>query len=102
MNIHLNGWDLEQTGQFLGTFISGLDEKAVSEIYLAIVANPANYLSYHVGAMEFELLREEAESRLGDAFDLREFHTVILETGACPFDVLAKEIGDWMATAAAS
>lgn len=102
MNIHLNGWDLEQTRQFLSAFISGLEETTVSEIYLAIVANPGNYLSYHVGAMEFELLREDAEARLGDAFDAREFHTVILETGACPFDVLTKEIGDWMATAAGS
>ena len=50
--------------------------------------------------MEFELLREEAETRLGDAFDAREFHTVILTTGPCPFDVLRACVEEWMAGAA--
>lgn len=102
MNIHLNGWDIQDTGQFLRTWITELDDETISEIYLAITANPANYLSYHVGAMEFELLREDAEARLGDAFDVREFHTVILNTGACPFDVLRDELENWMVNAAGS
>lgn len=100
MNIHLNGWGIPETGQFLRTWIHGLEDSAVEEIYDAILANPANYLSYHVGAMEFELLREEAEERLGDAFDLKEFHTFILETGACPFDVLRERMEEWMRVAA--
>lgn len=100
LNIHLNGWSMEETGQFLRTWITELNDEAVREIYQTISADPANYLSYHVGAMEFELLREEAEERLGDAFDAREFHTVILETGACPFDVLRQCIEEWMVKAA--
>lgn len=100
LNVHYNGWSLEETGRFLRTFIKGLDDEAIRQIYLAVVAAPANYLSYHVGAMEFELLREEAETRLGDAFDAREFHTVILTAGPCPFDVLQACVEEWMAGAA--
>lgn len=100
MNIHLNGWNVAETGTFLRTWITHLDDSVVEEIYYAIVANPANYLSYHVGAMEFELLREEAEQRLGDAFDAKDFHTFILEMGACPFDVLNTYMEEWMKAAA--
>ena len=100
MNIHLNGWDLQETAQFLRTWITGLPDESIQEIYYAILAAPANYLSYHVGAMEFELLREDAMTRLGDAFDAKEFHTFILETGACPFDVLRERMEEWMAVVA--
>ena len=64
------------------------------------MANPANYLSYHIGALEFIWLREEAEAHLGDAFDLKGFHTVILETGSCSFDILRRQLTEWMAAAA--
>lgn len=100
MNIHLNGWDLAQTSQFLHTWILDLDEAAVEQIYYAVVASPAGYLSYQIGAMELENLRDEAEERLGDAFDAREFHAFILRTGACSFDVLHGWMEDWMALAA--
>jgi len=64
MNIHLNGWDLAQTSQFLHTWILDLDESAAEQIYYAVAACPASYLSYYIGAMELELLRDEAEKRL--------------------------------------
>ncbi len=100
MNIHLNGWDLAQTSQFLHTWILDLDESAAEQIYYAVAACPASYLSYYIGAMELELLRDEAEKRLGDVFEAREFHAFILETGACSFDVLRAQMEDWMVLAA--
>ena len=61
-----------------------------------MVENPANYLSYFVGCMEIRNMREEAESRLGNRFDLKEFHKFILDMGDAPFDVIRGYFGEWM------
>lgn len=100
LNIHLNGWTPSDMSHFLQVWVSDLTEEMVTELYNAIIADPANYLSYHVGAMEFELLREEAEERLGDTFDLKDFHAFLLQTGPCPFDILRVQFEAWIKNAA--
>jgi uncharacterized protein (DUF885 family) len=47
-------------------------------------------------------MRRRAEAALGDGFDLREFHAVVLEDGSMPLDVLAAHVDDWIARAAPS
>jgi uncharacterized protein (DUF885 family) len=41
-------------------------------------------------------LRHEAEQALGDAFDIRDFHDVVLTGGGVPLDLLAKRVRDYI------
>lgn len=56
---------------------------------------PGQALAYKVGQIEILRLRERAKAKLGDRFDLREFHRRVLQNGAVPLDVLDVEIERW-------
>ena len=49
---------------------------------------PANYLSYFIGYLEFLELKDKAQKTLGDAFDQKAFHQFVLETGPAPFYII--------------
>ena len=66
------------------------DETIADEIFRAMVEEPANYLSYFIGYLEFLELREEAEKLCGTDFSLKEFHETVLTLGPAPFDILAE------------
>lgn len=68
------------------------DKNSAREIYRYISEEPANYLKYYVGYLEFLELKEKAQQQLGNNFDLKEFHTFLLETGPAPFSVLADRL----------
>jgi uncharacterized protein (DUF885 family) len=49
-----------------------------------------------MGAVNFRALRALAQQRLGARFDLREFHSEILQGGAMPLDILEAKMKAWM------
>jgi len=57
---------------------------------------PAQALSYKLGELKILELRARAETALGDRFDLRQFHDVLLGQGALPLDLLERVIDDWI------
>ena len=59
-------------------------------IYQYIVETPANYLKYYWGYLNFLDLRSRQQKKLGENFQLRDFHKKVLETGPVPFPVLEK------------
>jgi uncharacterized protein (DUF885 family) len=62
------------------------------------VAWPAQALSYKLGEQKIIELRERAREELGDAFDLRAFHTLMLRTGAVPLGILDRRVERWIAS----
>ena len=68
----------------------------MDSIYSAMVENPANYLSYYVGCMEIQNMRETAEKQLGDKFNAKEFHRFLLDIGNAPFDVIQPYFTTWL------
>ncbi len=89
LGIHHEGWSLEDTKAFL-TKYGITDAATITEIYHAIVAEPANYLKYYIGYLEFLTLREKAEEVWGNEFTDKKFHQYILNMGDAPFVVLNK------------
>lgn len=91
IKIHEYGWTLAQVTQSLHGFGIASDDTC-KEIYQYIIENPANYLKYYLGYLNFMDLRDLAEKKAGDEFDKKEFHRFILETGPAPFPVIEKYV----------
>jgi uncharacterized protein (DUF885 family) len=66
------------------------------------IALPGQALGYLTGQREILRLREEARSRLGAAFDIRDFHSAVLDHGSLPLAVLRQVVENWTASAAES
>ena len=69
------------------------DTAAIGEIYDLIIGDPANYLKYYIGYLEFLELKRDAIRCWGDEFSLERFHREVLETGPVQFRMLREELG---------
>ena len=59
---------------------------------------PGQALGYKLGELKIVELRERARDRMGDAFDIRDFHDRVLEDGSLPLNILEQKIDRWIAT----
>lgn len=92
LGVHYYGWSPANVRHYLANF--GITQAAVcNQIYQAIVENPANYLRYYLGYLNFLDLRSEMQALQGENFDLKSFHQQILEIGPSQFPVLRKHLG---------
>ena len=60
------------------------------------MANPGQALSYKIGQLKIRELRSKAETVLGEKFDIREFHRVVLESGCMPLSLLEEKVNRWI------
>lgn len=99
--LHLQGWSRDDVIDYMFANASVGRARAVAEAerYMAI---PGQALAYKVGQLRFEELRRRAERELGEAFDIRTFHNLILRNGALPLDILEREVVAWIEATAAS
>jgi uncharacterized protein (DUF885 family) len=84
--IHLRGWSTEQAKEYFVKQTGKPAESAVSEVMRASM--PATMAAYKLGEMRIRALRERVASKLGEKFDIREFHEAVLEWGPMPLDIL--------------
>jgi uncharacterized protein (DUF885 family) len=95
--LHALGWSRQQAIDFLrdNTPMAALEIEAEIDRY---AANPGQALSYMVGRLEIERIRAEATAALGEKFDIRAFHDVVLGSGNLPLLVLEAVVAAWVAT----
>ena len=95
--IHTKKWTREEAVQYYLNNIPNPEGDVRAEIDRYIVW-PGQATAYKIGMIKIQELRADAETRLGDAFDIREFHDVVLANGSVPLKVLEELVEDWINT----
>lgn len=92
------GWERDDVRDYLTHYYSDEEmiESSADSLFQVMVENPANYLSYFVGALEIQNMRTAAEKELGAKFDAKAFHQFLLEIGNAPFDVIQAYFTSWI------
>ena len=93
--IHSKGWSKQRAIDFMtdNTALSTANIEAEVNRYISW---PGQALAYKMGELKIRELRGKATSALGDKFDLREFHDVVLGQGAVPLDMLEAQVNRWI------
>ena len=93
--IHAKGWTRAQAIDYLAsnTALSMHEVRTEIDRYIAW---PGQALAYKIGELTIWDLRREAEAALGDAFDIREFHDVVLTSGGVPLELLKSMVGQYI------
>ena len=94
--MHDKRWSRERGIEYMRA-VTGMpmsDVEAEIERYLVI---PGQACSFKIGMMRMQAMRERAEQALGESFDIRDFHRVILNSGAMPLALLDRVVDGWIA-----
>jgi uncharacterized protein (DUF885 family) len=98
--IHWMGWSREQAVEFLATN-TALSMHEIGTEVDRYIAWPGQALAYKIGELTIWDLRHEAEQALGDDFDIRDFHDVVLTNGGVPLDLLKQQVRAYIEAAQA-
>lgn len=93
IGIHYDGWTKSDVENFLSMF---LDESSIDIIYETLLEEPALYLPYSIGYLEIMELKNKAMNTLDDEFNLKEFHTFLLNVGPANFETIEKHFNIWL------
>ena len=96
VGIHAKGWTRDQAVDFMASN-TALSLHEVNTEINRYIGWPAQALSYKIGELKIRELRQKSKEALGDRFDLREFHNVVLLNGSVPLFVLERIVGDYVA-----
>ena len=93
--LHAKRWSREQAIDYFrrNSLLSERDIVKEVERYLT---NPGQATSYKIGELKIMELRARAQAALGDRFDIRNFHAVVLGSGSVPLDVLEDQVDAWI------
>jgi uncharacterized protein (DUF885 family) len=93
--IHSKRWTREQAIDYLVKNTPNTEADCTDSINRYIVM-PSQATAYKIGMLRILELREKAKKSLGDKFDIRQFHEVVLSNGSVPLDVLEELVNRWI------
>ena len=93
--LHAKEWRRQDVLDFMYANSAVKEARAVSEAE-RFMAIPGQALAYKIGQLKIRELRNEAEERLGDKFDVKAFHTQVLMDGPMPLSMLEDKIDEWV------
>ena len=93
--MHAKRWSREKAIDYMLSK-TGMTEAEVTREIERYVVWPGQATAYKVGQLYILRLRAMAEQQLGEKFDLREFHEMILLNGAMPLEILEESVIDWI------
>ena len=95
--LHSKGWTREEAIDYSLAHEARSEESIIAEVE-RYMANPGQALSYKIGQLKILELRKRAEERIGEAFDIRMFHRIVLGSGPMPLYLLENLIDQWIAS----
>jgi uncharacterized protein (DUF885 family) len=95
--LHAKGWSREKAIKFMLDNSSMAESDVTAEVE-RYIGWPGQAVSYKVGQFKIQELRDYAQQKLADNFDIKAFHTQILIDGALPMPILEKKIKNWVAS----
>jgi len=93
--MHSKRWSRERAIEYMLSKTGMTEEQVTREIERYVVW-PGQATAYKVGQLSMLRVRAMAENQLGDAFDIREFHEMILMNGAMPLEILEESVISWI------
>ncbi len=96
--VHAQGWTRGQALDYLRAHLA-VDDAQAQALVDAVAATPADALACKMGELKIQALRLRAQQVLGAKFDIRDFHSQILEDGALPLDILEAKVKAWIEAA---
>ncbi len=94
--MHAKRWTREQAIDYFRAN-SPVSERDIAKEIDRYLNNPGQATSYMVGQLHIAGLRKKAEAALGERFDLRDFHEVVLGNGSVPLEVLTEQVDAYIA-----
>jgi len=94
--IHSKRWTRQQAIDYLNKNLPVNEGMVVEQVERYIIW-PGQATGYMVGMLRIAELRDKAQKALGDKFDLRDFHAVVLESGALPLEFLEQRVDQYIA-----
>jgi len=94
--LHALKWSRDDARAYMLSH-TALSEHEVTTEVDRYISWPGQALSYKLGELKIRELRERAQARLGNRFDLRAFHDAVLAQGSLPLTVLEGQIDQWIA-----
>ena len=94
--IHYFGWSRQKAIDYFIANAAKSEADIINEID-RYIGWPGQALAYKIGQMKMLELRGEAETALGEDFDIRAFHDHMLGAGALPLDILERRMDTWLA-----
>lgn len=94
--IHAKGWTREQAIAYMVNN-TGMGESEVTTEIERYMALPGQACAYKVGQLKILALRDKAKVALGARFSLKDFHAVVLDSGAVPLSILEQLVEEWIA-----
>jgi uncharacterized protein (DUF885 family) len=95
--MHHKKWTREQAIEYMEGHTASAHESIVSEIERYIVM-PGQACAYKIGEIKMVELRDKAKQELGDKFDLRKYHDVVLKNGSMPLNILERVVDAYIAS----
>ncbi|NYF79958.1 DUF885 domain-containing protein [Granulicella arctica] len=99
--VHSQHWTRQQMVDYFHDH-SAIDETNIQAETDRYIAWPGQALGYKMGQLKILELRQRAQTALGPKFQLKDFHDVVIDSGALPLDVLEKQVDAWIAKEKAS
>lgn len=93
--VHAKHWSRDQMIEYFNKY-TAMDEPNIQTEVDRYIGWPGQALAYKLGQLQILKLRDEARQRLGDKFDIREFHDEVLGNGPLPLDILQAEVQKWI------
>lgn len=95
--IHAKRWTREQAIEYM-LANTGMPEKSVISEIERYIVDPGQACAYKVGELKILELRDRARTRLGEQFDIRAFHDIVLCSGQMPLRILEEQVDRYIAS----